>query len=234
MENFIITITVLCCFLVVYFSTKYNAKLIKLLTSFSGGFLLAFMVSSFLPGIYAQADVKFISLCILIGYLFQLMLDYFSQGIEHGHMHSKEKTKNYFPWAVYLSLTIHSIIEGMPLFESHGHNHNEDYFLAVLLHKIPVVVVLSTMLISRVKVKWVVIVAILLFSVSTFIGTLLTGFFFQSFNVIIMPYLQAIMAGVFLHISTTILYESSENHKFNFIKLVIILLGFVLGFIHTL
>ena len=235
MENIAITLLVIVVFAVVYFSAKHNAKLIKLLTSFSGGFLLAFMISSFLPDIYAHADVKYISLCILLGYLLQLILDYFSQGIEHGHVHSHQKKERYFPWAVYLSLFIHSLLEGMPLFHSEavGHIHNSDYFLAVIFHKVPVVLVLSTMLLSTVKKKWMVFLAIGLFSISTLIGTLFSGLFFGSFGVAIMPYLQAVIAGIFLHISTTILYESSENHKFNFMKLIIILLGFVLGFLHT-
>lgn len=218
-----------------YFTTKYNAKLIKVLTSFSGGFLLAFMISSFLPEIYAHADVKYISLCILLGYLLQLILDYFSQGIEHGHVHLNEKKESYFPWAVYLSLFVHSLLEGMPLFHSdmHGHLHNSDYFLAIVFHKVPVVLVLSTMLLSRVNKNWMVFLAIGFFSLSTYIGTQISGVFFNSFGVAIMPYIQAVIAGIFLHISTTILYESSENHKFNFVKLMIILLGFVLGFLHT-
>jgi zinc transporter ZupT len=35
----------------------------------------------------------------------------------------------------------------------------------------------------------------------------------------------AIVVGMFLHISTTIIFETSENHKFNFTKLVAILVG---------
>ena len=30
----------------------------------------------------------------------------------------------------------------------------------------------------------------------------------------------AIVVGMFLHISTTIIFETSENHKFNFVKLI--------------
>ena len=41
----------------------------------------------------------------------------------------------------------------------------------------------------------------------------------------------AIVVGMFLHISTTIIFETSENHKFNFIKLVTIFGGCALAFI---
>jgi hypothetical protein len=41
------------------------------------------------------------------------------------------------------------------------------------------------------------------------------------FNIIL-----AMVVGIFLHISTTILFESDENHGFNLKKFVVIILGF--------
>jgi zinc transporter ZupT len=41
----------------------------------------------------------------------------------------------------------------------------------------------------------------------------------------------AIVVGMFLHISTTIIFETSENHKFNLLKLVSIFIGCGLAFI---
>ena len=35
----------------------------------------------------------------------------------------------------------------------------------------------------------------------------------------------AVVVGMFLHISTTIIFETSENHRVNLLKLVCILLG---------
>ena len=40
--------------------------------------------------------------------------------------------------------------------------------------------------------------------------------------------ITALIIGVFLHISTIILFESSENHKFNLQKFIAILLGILL------
>ena len=40
--------------------------------------------------------------------------------------------------------------------------------------------------------------------------------------------ITALIIGVFLHISTIILFESSENHKFNFQKFTAIVLGILL------
>jgi len=41
----------------------------------------------------------------------------------------------------------------------------------------------------------------------------------------------AIVVGMFLHISTTIIFETSENHKFNLLKLISIFIGCGLAFI---
>ena len=40
----------------------------------------------------------------------------------------------------------------------------------------------------------------------------------------------AIAVGIFLHISTTILFESSEGHKFNLVKLLIISFGLLASY----
>jgi hypothetical protein len=39
------------------------------------------------------------------------------------------------------------------------------------------------------------------------------------------------VVGMILHISTTILFESAENHKFNLGKLTVILAAIILSFI---
>ena len=43
--------------------------------------------------------------------------------------------------------------------------------------------------------------------------------------------INAIIIGIFLQISTAILFESSENHSFNARKFIAILVGFALAFI---
>ena len=42
--------------------------------------------------------------------------------------------------------------------------------------------------------------------------------------------LTALSVGIFLHISTTIIFESSEGHKFNLAKLVIIAFGLLTSY----
>ena len=40
---------------------------------------------------------------------------------------------------------------------------------------------------------------------------------------------MAIVIGILLHISTTILFESSDGHKFSFQKIITIIIGAILA-----
>ena len=42
--------------------------------------------------------------------------------------------------------------------------------------------------------------------------------------------ISALVIGIFLHISTTILFESNEGHKFNFTKLMTIIAAVILAY----
>ena len=59
---------------------------------------------------------------------------------------------------------------------------------------------------------------------------LIFGYFTQgSLGFINMDILLAIVVGMFLHISTTIIFEASENHRFNLAKLASIFVGVTLA-----
>ena len=62
------------------------------------------------------------------------------------------------------------------------------------------------------------------------------GVFAGSFFTTLANYHNEIMAmviGIFLHIATAILFESTQNHQFNFKKFVSVLIGFSVAFIST-
>jgi len=77
---------------------------------------------------------------------------------------------------------------------------------------------------SKLK-SWGVLFA---FSLMAPIG-ILFGHFGAAHFLLDLEVLLAIVVGMFLHISTTIIFESSENHKFNFVKLISLLIGVVLA-----
>jgi len=205
---------------------KTNA--IKLLLAFSGAYLFAISVFHLLPEVYS-GDGKRIGLFLLVGFILQIVLEFFSQGIEHGHGHLHNKT---VPISMLVSLAIHAYLEGMPLggIEHHGHSHEhfEDSLLTgIALHKIPVTIVLMSLFAQAGFSKMKSFILIGLFALMAPLGTL-SGNMVQELSQYHRE-IMAIVVGIFLHISTTILFESSEAHKFNIQKLVAIALGSVLA-----
>ena len=69
-------------------------KNLKLLLAFSGAFLLSITVFNFLPEVYNNSN-KPVGLFIMIGILLQVILEFFSKGAEHGHVHLN-KIGNYY------------------------------------------------------------------------------------------------------------------------------------------
>lgn len=205
---------------------KINGQLLKLILSFSGAFLFAISVTHLIPEIYVSATPK-IGLYVLLGFFIQLFLEFFSEGIEHGHVHVHEHDKGAFPFTMLLGLCIHSFLEGMPL--NHESHHEENtLFLGLLLHKIPVAIALTSMLIQSNISKAVSMFALVVFALITPIGAIVSHAIDVNMVSSIAVYSDKIMAvvvGIFLHISTTILFEASENHRFNLIKFLVILLG---------
>ena len=239
METFLVYLglvgaVVLGGIIVTYLHAANKNKFIKLMLSFSGGFLLAIAFTHFVPELYAS-ETKNIGLFILLGFLIQLVLEFFSGGIEHGHVHVHKGQK--MPWGLFISLSAHSILEGIPLGNQYagievGHHHGEHSLLfGILFHQLPVAVALMTLLlntnISKLK-AWLILIA---FGIMTPLGLTIglissTAASFLDFNMIL-----AIVVGMFLHISTTIIFETSENHKFNILKLTSILIGCTLAFL---
>jgi len=215
---------------VVSIGSKNKSKVIKLLLAFSGGFMLSIAFTHFIPELYIKKK-SFIGYFILLGFLIQLILEFFSKGIEHGHIHIQKIEK--IPWALFISLSIHSIVEGIPLGNmlegigiSQYQNHDANsLFLGIIFHQIPVAFALMSLL-SKTKLSnlksWLFLIT---FGLMTPIGVLF-GLMVPAENLGVDRHvILAIVVGIFLHISTTIIFETSENHKFNFLKLLSILLG---------
>lgn len=213
-----------------------KASNIKLLLSFSGGFLLTIIFTHILPESYAE--IKYTGFFILLGFFLQLVLEYFSKGAEHGHTHLHDPQKtSHFPIAIFLSLSIHAFVEAIPLNHGlqhehplhHAHEHGmHDLFWGVFIHKIPVAVALKTILdtsgVSR-KMSWIYL---LVFALMAPLGLIFGEWMTAQFD-FSLSWLLAIAIGMFFHVSTTIIFESSEGHKLNILKLMAILFGFAVG-----
>lgn len=203
---------------------KPNQKGLRLLLAFSGAYLLAITVLHLLPEVYESSKLgNGIGLLILFGILLQSILESFSKGIEHGHSHLKGQ-KGTFHFVFFGSLCIHSLLEGMPVLSS-----NESLVWAIAIHKLPIAIVLTTFFIQKELPKLSIVLALLVFALMSPLGT----FVGDKLEILdkYMSEITAVVIGIFLHISTVILFESAENHKFNVKKFGVIVLGFLLSYL---
>lgn len=219
-----------------------NKSHIKLLLAFSGAFLLGMTVFTLIPEIYHAvfesdsslhtADLdeahthdvgKTIGIWIIIGILLQIVLEFFSHGAEHGHFHSPAKgLRTQFPWGLFISLSIHSILEGFPL---HAHSN---MVYGIFIHHLPIAMVLTIFFLDSGIGTKKTLIFLFLFSLMTPFGAFLANTVPQL--VAYHTQMSAIVIGIFLHISSVILFETSENHHFNYLKLGVIVLGFALAY----
>ena len=228
MTYIVLILSVIIGALLVEMLKKLNANAIKLILAFSGAYLFAISAFHFLPEIYST-NGKQIGLFLLIGFILQIILEFFSKGIEHGHGHLQNKS---IPISMLISLAIHAYLEGMPLGGMEHHNHTHSNFESSLLtgiaiHKIPVSIVLMSLFNEAEFSKTKSFCLIGVFALMAPLGTL-TGSLIEEISTY-QNEIMAIVVGIFLHISTTILFESSEGHKFNLQKLVVIMIGSLLA-----
>ena len=194
---------------------------LKLLLAFSGSFLLSLTIIHILPDIYQTNHNPNIGIFILIGILFQIVLEFFSKGAEHGHVHGHEKTTK-LPLLLFISLCIHAFMEGFPL------SNHPDLAYGIAIHHFPISIILSTFFLNSGLNKTALFLFMLSFAFMTPLGTLFSSnfSFFNTYS----NEITALVIGILFHISSTIIYESSEGHKFNIAKISMIIFGILLAY----
>lgn len=203
----------------IFFQPK-SKKNLKLLLAFSGSFLLSLTVMHLLPEVY-ESQNKAVGIFIMLGILFQIVLEFFSKGAEHGHVHGHEKLTQ-IPWLLFISLCIHALLEGLPV------SHHPELALGIAIHHLPIAVILTTFFVHGNLNKTAIFIFMTTFAVMTPFGTALAIYLpmlNQYYDV-----LTAIVIGILFHISSTIIFESSEGHKFNIAKISVIVLGIALAY----
>jgi len=222
MMNYILPLlSVLLGYGIALFLQPNNKTRLKLLLAFSGSFLLSLTVIHLLPEVYESHDHS-IGICIMIGILFQIILEFFSKGAEHGHVHGHGNMSR-IPWLLFISLCLHALLEGLPV----SHHHNLAFGIAI--HHLPIAIILTTFFINANLNKSAIFIFMLTFAVMTPLGTAMANY---------LPFLShyytqitAVVIGILFHISSTIIFESSEGHKFNVAKVSMIIVGMALAYI---
>lgn len=218
--------------LVLLFNFEHK-RITRLLVAFSGAFLLSLIFLHLLPEVFL-ADLPWAAgTYVLFGFGIQLFLEYLSGGVEHGHDHSHEheEEKTGFPLVIFIGLSIHAFLEGMPIGHL-GHEHNHSLLVGILLHKLPVALVLTILLKNAGLTKAKVFFWVALFALMSPLGSWAFGAL-DAMGLVptgqLIGAATGLLVGILLHVSTTILFESSESHKFNGAKLIALIIGLALG-----
>ena len=274
--------------------------------TFCGGLLFSTAILHLLPEVLAYGHPTE-NLWLLSGFFLQFILEKFSAGIEHGHLHheanhhcdhplhedlhqplqgetrhgetrhgetrhegvlhigamhdgspyagphnplqatSARLTKDKNPlqssnltrassWGLMISLSIHGLIEGIPVSAASDHIDSplawSPLLLGILLHKAPTTFALAALLLRQKATPLLLWSAVLWVSCCTPLGLWIGhGLGHTSDgNREILHALMALATGSFLQIASTILFESSNNHKFNWFQLSGALLGAYLAY----
>jgi len=214
----------------------------KLLLVFAGAYLFAITVSHILPELYLQhEEVGYIGIFVLAGFFLQMVLEYFTSGVEHGHLHGHHDHDHHHDhhhhhhdhhsngmsaFVLLVALCIHAFLEGAMLAQpsagSGVYNVNA-VLLGIVLHRAPAAFALMTVLVFQLGSSRKALPYLVGFSLAAPLGLLLSNYL-SSVEVLTrngLIYLYALVCGSFLQISTTIVFESSPEHRFNALKLLV-------------
>lgn len=209
---------------------------LKYLLVFAGAFIFSITIVHLLPELFtASSNPQMIGLFVLVGFFMQIFLDFITTGVEHGHLHKHDHHGHRFsPVMLMIGLCVHALMDGSILVHSEGHGsseHGTGLLIGIVLHKIPAAIALMSVLNSSIRSRNILIFCLLLFSLASPAGLMLSEWLSQSDIVSSQGFtiIFAIVSGNFLHISTTIYFESSPDHTFHKKKIFISLLGALLA-----
>lgn len=208
-------------FLGKYFGKK--EKLAKNLLILSAGFLITICLNEVFPQVYTAETGASLGIFVIAGVLLQMILEALTKGFEHGHFHHHSE-HNILPAALMVGLFIHAFIEGIPLANDvHGLS---PYLWGIVFHNLPISFILGAFLFnrkdeSRSAPSYPSLMIVALFALASPMGMLLGNYFDPDLQ----PYFLAIVGGIFLHISSVIIFESNKNHNIDWLKIGLVILG---------
>ena len=214
---------------------KPSPVFFKLLLIFSGGYLFAIALLHIFPELFLlHSNTRVAGLYILVGFFLQLMLELFSNGVEHGHLYEtgqQEHQHTISPLTLMAALSIHAFSDGIilndPSVHLHHHHGTNPLLIGILLHKIPESLALASVLSKLVSSKKKVLMYLLIFALVAPLGLLGSRYVShqQWLPTHISLALWGIVSGSFLHIATTIFFEANPGHQPNTHKFLASLAG---------
>lgn len=237
MDYLILLSSIVLGALTVFGFRLHEPRHVKLLNAFTGAFLLSLTLLHLLPELYDFGGTGagcplLLGLLMLAGFFVQLALDFISMGVEHGHSHHLH---GHAPYGIVAGLCVHAFVEAMALGNPKTYfdpSSRQLLLWSVVVHNYPVSIALLGMLLQWGMPRRQALVVLALFAAMAPAGMYLSGhvpFLAQHSRE-----LMAIVIGIFMHISTTILFETGEVHRIHMGKLAAIVIGTALGIVTVL
>lgn len=231
----------------IYVLPKGKDANFRILLGFAGSYLFSITIIHILPDLFqSQVGIEFIGLAVLIGFFLQQFLEYFTAGVEHGHMHAHKHHDHHdhhrphthrhqanralSALVLLFALCIHAFLEGAMLakpFRMNALYNVNAVLLGIALHRAPAAFALMTVLAHQLHSRARALPHLLVFSLAAPAGLLLSTYLVNSeiLSTAGLVYIYAVASGNFLHISTTIVFEGSPEHRFDARRMAVVVLG---------
>lgn len=219
-----------------------GSQWLKPLLAFSGAYLFTLTVTHILPEALQllPAHPERVGYWVLAGFFGQLLLEVLSQGVEHGHVHHEAAHDPHgragrVPFLLLGALVMHSFLEGSILVRTPEVGQMSRNFYAIVvgvaLHHMPAAFALTTLLRLRLGSFRRVWPWLLVFALSSPVSIVISNYIVltELLRGGVYAALLGLVAGNFLHVSTTILFETSPEHRLNWPKLGATLAGLSLA-----
>jgi zinc transporter ZupT len=216
----------------IFFFRQDDQRILKLLLAFSGAFLIGISFLKLVPEVF-NSPARYIGLFVMLGFLIQLVLELITEGAEHGHRHEHSEGEKVSPFLLLTGLCIHSLLEGMPIVGAFETRIQHTLVIGIVIHNIPISLTLMSLFLHYGLSKRRALFFLVVFALMTPLGSILSNVIHLLSSASIGTYFNYIMAvviGIFLHVSTSILFETEENHKYNLQKFGTVCIGILVAF----
>ena len=197
----------------------YSTKVMALLLTFSGSYLLAITLIHLVPDLFHDVENPMqVSICVMCGFFMQHFFEMTSAGIAHGHglVGQVQSVKPFKIIPFVLSIMIHALLDGVILMQGTlGHKSSIQWsivvWLGILLHKF--LESFAFMLVLKQYVKRYRIGYLCIFALAAPIGLWLSSYIGAYCSCKVSKLFVALITGNFMYISSTMLFESSPEHS---------------------
>jgi zinc transporter ZupT len=210
-----------------------DKKVLRFLLAFSGAFLIGLTFLKLVPEIFSK-PAPLTGIFVLAGFLIQLVLELITEGAEHGHRHEHTEVERVSPFLLLIGLSIHSFLEGMPIAPAFETRIQHTLVLGIVIHNIPISLTLMSLFLHYHCSRTQAFTYLVIFSLMTPLGSgfsRLLQFIDPQPLATAFNYILAMVVGIFLHVSTSILFETEENHRYNLQKFGTVLVGLAVAFL---